>query len=498
MDREDRGELKVVLISTYELGHQPFGLASPAAWLREAGAEVACLDLSRSVLSFPSVDSVPSVLSEGSVRSVRAADVIAFYLPMHTATRLAVEALPRIRGLNPRAHLCFYGLYAPLNEIYLRRLGAQTILGGEFEEGLAKLVERLAEEEASGTAARNDTWESRQEEPVISMGRQRFRVPDRGGLPELERYARLEMANGERRVAGYTEATRGCKHLCRHCPIVPVYQGRFRIVQREVVLADIGQQVEAGAAHITFGDPDFFNGVGHSLAIVEALHREHPGLTYDATIKIEHLLKYAHLLKRLRETGCLFVTTAVECLDDRVLGLLDKGHTREDFIRVAELFRGVGLALSPTFIPFHPWTTVEGYCEMLEALGELGLAESIAPVQLAIRLLIPAQSKLLELPELRERTGEFDERELSYRWSYDDAGVERLYQAVREIVGAERKRKLSRTEIFSRVLAEARKARQEINASCRRAGKEAVDASVPALALPARATIPYLDEPWFC
>ena len=159
MDREGRRELKVVLISTYELGHQPFGLASPAAWLREAGAEVACLDLSRSVLSFPSVDSVPSVLSEDSVRSVRAADVIAFYLPMHTATRLAVEALPRIRGLNPRAHLCFYGLYAPLNEIYLRRLGAQTILGGEFEEGLAKLIERLTEEEASGTAARDDTWE---------------------------------------------------------------------------------------------------------------------------------------------------------------------------------------------------------------------------------------------------------------------------------------------------------------------------------------------------
>jgi len=151
--------MKVVLISTYELGRQPFGLASPAAWLREAGIEVACLDLSR------------SLLSADPVLSVRAADLIAFYLPMHTATRLAVETLPRVRDLNPRAHLCFYGLYAPLNETYLRRLGAQTILGGEFEEGLTQLVQRLATPDASGTATRDSLRERAQLEPVISMAR---------------------------------------------------------------------------------------------------------------------------------------------------------------------------------------------------------------------------------------------------------------------------------------------------------------------------------------
>src|SRR5574341_354103 len=112
--------MKVVLVSTYELGHQPFGLASPAAWLREMGAEVTCLDLSRSALQ---------------EEAIRSADLIAFYVPMHTAARLAVQWLGRIRALTPRAHLCFYGLYAPLNESYLRRLDAQTILGGEFEEG---------------------------------------------------------------------------------------------------------------------------------------------------------------------------------------------------------------------------------------------------------------------------------------------------------------------------------------------------------------------------
>jgi hypothetical protein len=37
--------MKVLLISTYELGLQPFRLASPAARLAEAGVGVSCLDL---------------------------------------------------------------------------------------------------------------------------------------------------------------------------------------------------------------------------------------------------------------------------------------------------------------------------------------------------------------------------------------------------------------------------------------------------------------------
>src|SRR4029077_18432792 len=86
MLRGEYAALKVVLISTYELGHQPFGLASPAAWLRRNGAEVVCLDLSR------------QSLSEDAVRS---ADVVAFYVPIHPATRLAIRLTEPIRRLNP-------------------------------------------------------------------------------------------------------------------------------------------------------------------------------------------------------------------------------------------------------------------------------------------------------------------------------------------------------------------------------------------------------------
>src|SRR5215470_17287442 len=122
--------MKVLLISTYEMGRQPFGLASPAAWLRKAGADVAALDLSQ------------QPLDKGEVSW---ADIIAFYLPMHTATRIAARAIERVRALNPVAHLCCYGLYAPMNAGFLRGLGVHTILGGEFEQPLVDMLRRLSE-----------------------------------------------------------------------------------------------------------------------------------------------------------------------------------------------------------------------------------------------------------------------------------------------------------------------------------------------------------------
>ncbi len=457
--------MKVLLISTYESGHQPFGLASPAAWLREDGFFVGVLDLSQTPLN---------------EQAVRDASLIAFYLPMHTATRIALRVIARARALNPATHLCAYGLYAPLNAEVLRRAGVATILGGEFESGLLALAQRLR---ASGEG---NGFEP-QREPEISLERQHFLVPDRSGLPELERYSRLVLPGGGERIAGYTEASRGCKHLCRHCPIVPVYGGKFRIVEQGVVLEDIRRQVAAGAEHITFGDPDFFNGVRHALELVEALHREHPQVSYDVTIKVEHLLKHARHLPRLRETGCAFVTTAVESLDDRELVLLDKGHTRADFFRLVTLFRETGLALAPTFVAFTPWTTLESYEELLRTLAELDLVENVPPVQLMLRLLIPARSRLLELREVQELIGPFDEAALSYRWQHPDPRVDRLQRQVAAMVEAGGQEKWERRAVFCEAWKLARGALPQPLPS------------IPAVApREARATIPYLTEPWFC
>jgi radical SAM superfamily enzyme YgiQ (UPF0313 family) len=457
--------MQVVLISTYELGRQPFGLASPAAWLRQAGARVTCLDLS------------VERLNEEAIAS---ADLVAFYVPMHTATRIATRVVERVKTLNPNAHLCFYGLYASMNEPFLRALGADTILGGEYEAGLVSLVQRLR---ASPMAATRTP----QPEPLISLAKQEFLIPDRRGLVALSKYASLHVGNGQSKTVGYTEASRGCKHLCRHCPVVPVYNGLFRIVQRDVVLEDIRRQVAGGAEHITFGDPDFFNGIGHALALVRSMQQEHPHLTYDVTIKVEHLLKHAEHLGTLRETGCLFVTSAVESIEDRVLAILDKGHTRDDFTHVVRLCRETGLVLNPTFVAFTPWISVEGYQDLLSLLAELDLIEQVAPIQLAIRLLIPAGSKLLELPDVRDMVGPFDEAGLIYPWRHKDPRVDQLQADIQALVQAGAARGEDRREIFSQVwmLAE----------------RSPVGSPRPfahAAPLPHAASIPYLTEPWYC
>jgi hypothetical protein len=263
--------------------------------------------------------------------------------------------------------------------------------------------------------------------------------------------------------------------------VVPVYRGLFRIVQADVVLEDIRRQVAMGAEHITFGDPDFFNGPGHAIPIVEALHREWPGLSYDVTIKVEHLLQHRDLLPVLHKTGCLFVTSAVESLDDTVLEKLAKGHTRAGFEEALRLMRAAGLPLAPTFIPFTPWTTMESYREFLRALVDLELVEPVAPVQLAVRLLLPEGSLLLELDEIRARIEPFDARALCYRWHNADIRLDALCAAIQETIKRDERRRKGRWDIFRNIWDMAQ------------AGEFPVDAPMVS-----RATIPYLTEPWYC
>jgi radical SAM superfamily enzyme YgiQ (UPF0313 family) len=452
--------MRVVLVSTYDLGHQPFGLASPAAWLRGAGVEVRCVDLAKEPLP---------------AESIEAADLVAFHLPMHTATRLAAPVIRRVRALNPRARLCAYGLYAPLNAEWLRSIGVTDVLGGEFEEELTRVC--TGPGPVTG-AARTPAAPSAS--PLLP--RLQLRVPDRSGLPPLNRYATLQLGDGRARVAGYTEASRGCRHLCRHCPVVPIYQGQFRVVQPEVVLADIDAQVSAGAQHITFGDPDFFNGPTHALRIVTALSASHGELTYDVTIKIEHLLRRRDLLPHLRQTGCLFVTSAVETLDDRTLAILEKGHTRADFLEAVRLCREAGLTLVPTFVPFHPWTTLADYCDLLDTIEALDLVPHVAPIQLAIRLLVPEGSRLLELESVRSLVEPYDRATLAYPWKHPAPAVDCLHQEVTAIVGG--RLSTDRSAVFDEISDLAHE----------RAGI----ARPPRRARGGELRVPYMNEPWYC
>jgi radical SAM superfamily enzyme YgiQ (UPF0313 family) len=361
-----------------------------------------------------------------------------------------------------------------MNAAFLRARGVATILGGEFEPALLDLAERLR----AGTAVPT------QRRTMVGREKVPFVMPDRSRLPALERYAKLILPDGTQRVAGFVEASRGCKHLCRHCPVVPVYEGRFRVVPEAVVMADIGGQVAAGARHISFGDPDFLNGPTHALRLARALHEAYPDLTFDATIKVQHLIEHAALLPELARLGCLFVTSAVESIDDRVLEYLDKNHAAADFERAARLLHAAGIAFAPTFVAFTPWTTLGSYVALLERIADLGLVESVPPVQLAIRLLVPEGSRLLDLPGFREWLQPFDPALLGYPWCHDHSGVDALQTRILDGIAAAERAGWSRRTIFTAVWQWAHEAAGSVAPSLR-------DAHFGA-------PVPHLSEPWYC
>jgi len=450
--------MNISLINPYELGRQPFGLAEPAAFLQAAGHTVRCCDLS--------IQKLDSCLDETT-------GIVAIYIAMHTATRIAVEALPKIRQLAPQASLCVYGLYAPMNADLFRSLGVGTVLGGEFETGLLSMAARIE-------AGRGET----QTEAETSLDKITFIAPDRSKLPPLSQYARLINPDGSEKTVGFAETTRGCKYLCRHCPVVPVYQGKFFVIPADIVLDDIRAQVQAGARHISFGDPDFFNGPGHALRIVRTLHQEFPVLTYDATIKIEHIVRYPEEIKVLKETGCLFILSAVEAVDDTILELLDKGHSREDFINALAFLRKIDINLAPTFVAFTPWTTLDIYLQLLEDIVTWQLVESVAPVQLSIRLLIPAGSYILKLENIDAIVGDFDAGILGHPWRNPDPRVDELQQQVQSWVTRAESEGLSRPDIFLEIWRLAH----------RQAGRSAPELNLEHTGK----AVPRLSENWYC
>ncbi len=449
----------ILLVACYELGHQPLAVAWPAAFLEAQGYAPAVMDVA---------------VEPFDAAKVRRARLVAISVPMHTALRLGVRVAAQVREVNPSCHVVFYGLYAALNADHLLAGGADSILGGEVEPLLVELCRRLETGEPPAVAGGR-----------AHLARLAFPVPSRSALPPLKKYARLER-DGRLELAGYVEASRGCKHLCRHCPIPPVYGGRFFVVPREVVLADVRQLVEAGATHVTFGDPDFLNGPGHALAVARALHAEFPGITFDVTAKVEHLLRERRRLPELAGLGCLFIVSAVESLSDTVLGHLAKGHTRADVFEALGIVRAAGLALRPTWVAFTPWTTLDDYRDMLAFVEGEGLIDHVDPVQYSIRLLVPPGSLLGGSPAMRPYLGELVEHAFHYRWTHPDPRVEALEAAVAATVAEAAERSEDAAVTFDRIRRLADEA----------AGRPAGPPAAPPA--PDRKRPPRLTEPWFC
>jgi radical SAM superfamily enzyme YgiQ (UPF0313 family) len=454
--------VRALLISTYELGHQPLHVASPAAALRRATHEVRCLDLS---------------VQPWDPRALEWAQAVGFSVPMHTAMRLALTAGRRVRREHPGLPICFYGLYATVSrELVEGELGARVI-AGEYEPALTAWVDGLSAPHAPAPNA---------ERPVIHLQRGTFDPPARELLPGLEQYARLAVG-GEERLVGYVEASHGCVHRCRHCPVPTIYDGRIRVVGAETVLRDVERLANMGARHITFGDPDFLNGWRHSTAIVRAVHERCPELTFDCTTKVEHVLEHPEIWEEMAACGCLFVICALESVNDEILVRLDKGHTTAEAVRALNLLRRHGIETRPSFMPFTPWTTPRDVLEILDFVGAHDLVANVDPVQYTIRLLVPEGSLLLEREDLREHLGPYEPERLSYPWRSADPASDQLQGRLSALVQQSAAAKESTGLTFARVRAAVREATGEANVP-----------EPEAIALGSTEGRPRLTEPWFC
>jgi radical SAM superfamily enzyme YgiQ (UPF0313 family) len=482
--------MRVLLVSTYELGHQPLHLAAPAAALAAAGHEVRMLDTSVEPWTREPVDW---------------AEAVAFSVPMHTAMRLALRAAAAVRAVRPDLPICLYGLYATVSrDLTLGPAGlADHAIAGEYEEGLLTWADALAAPErkspaASATRLSRSTVniavqrDSQTPRAVIDLGRRRpAGTPARQGLPPLERYAHLALG-GEERIVGYVEASRGCLHRCRHCPVPVIYDGRIRIVPADVVLADIESLVKAGARHITFGDPDFLNGPQHSMRVVAAMHERWPELTFDCTVKVEHILRHDGLWPELAAAGCLFVVSAFETVNDDTLARLDKGHTSADAAAAVALLRRHSIEIRPSFLPFTPWTTLDEVADIVDFVAALDLVPNVDPVHYTIRLLLPQGSLLEPILAAEGRLGAYDAERLTWTWASEDRTVDELQTRLAALVEGAQTAGEPIEQIYGRVRAVAHAA----------AGRHpAGGATDPTPVLSRSGTgegRPRLTEPWFC
>ena len=310
-----------------------------------------------------------------------------------------------------------------------------------------------------------------------------FPTPARGSLPKLDKYAHYS-EDGKHHLAGYVEASRGCLHTCAHCPITPVYQGRFFIVPFETVMADVRQQVAAGAKHITFGDPDFLNGPGHALKIARTLHAEYPQVTFNFTTKVEHIIEHKAIMPEFARLGCTFIVSAFEATSDHILTRLNKGHSRAQMEEALVILTQAEIAPEPTWMPFTPWTSLEDYLDLLAWIRQQDLIPHTPAVQLAVRMLVPPGSALLNHSDVSEWAGPLNTDNFTHIWTHPNPAMDQLQQTIIGI--AEQYIDDDPYQVFKRIEAAAHQLSEQPQ---------------PAYAFPPvqyTKTPPKLTENWFC
>ncbi len=436
----------VLVVALYELGRPPSDAMTLVNSLRADGLSATWCDLA---------------VDEWS-EEFGTCDLAVFLVPMHTAARLVVEAAARLRVERPTLPTGTFGLYAHVAGPQLEA-SVDMSFGPDEYPALLRWVTDL------GVATH----------PAAQHVNKRA---------DLTKYARLSI-NDELRVAGSVGASSGCLHRCRHCPVPVGFDGRIRLTSADSVLEEIDRQVDSGAQHISFADPDFLNARSHSLRIVRALHERYPSVTFDCTVKVEHILKYPDLWDEFAQLGCLFVISAFECVDDRVLEILDKGHVAADCETALKIVRAAGIEVRPSFLPFTPWSSLLGIGDLFAFVERCDLIDSIDAIQLAIRLLVPVGSLLVEHPEMQSLIGTYDAAGMTYSWRSSDPRVDALQAELAAIAETGSVTAESPRETYARM-------REAV-------GRSLVEASIEVPfgeAIPFGSVVgrPRMTESWFC
>ena len=373
--------MKILLLSFYDLGKQPKIISELYKKLDNGSNQIDVVDYS---------------IEEKNL-TLDNYDVLGIYASMHTASVLAEQYL-RDRKLPNK--LFVFGLYANVfSEMFSN---FQSIHSFDSDE-----LESLLEVQLN---------------PNYSF---KHSVPDRTILPSITDYSHI-VDGSNNLIAGSVETTYGCKHECTHCPVPIEFKGMFKTFGTEKIITDVTNQVEEGAKHISFNDPDFFNGPKHALKILQLLNEKHPSITYDSTIKVEHILKYPDYFQELKNLNMLFVISAFETTNDHVLNILQKNHSFNDLNKAVELSLENKIDIRPTWMPFSPWTEQNDLISIIKLIENYKLRETVDPIQLTIKLLVPKNSLILKRPEMKEYLLDYDPASFSYAWQYKFPNIDNI------------------------------------------------------------------------
>ena len=377
--------MKILLLSFYDLGKQPKIISELYSRLKTNYIEVDIVDYS--------IEDRDIQLEEY--------DALGIYASMHTASVLAQNYLKN--KILPKKVFTF-GLYGNV----LSELNENIYYVEDFESD--KLSTYL-------NIKFNDNFTLKNT------------VPDRKILPDISKYAHLVKGN-RKLIAGSVETTYGCKHSCTHCPVPIVFNRSFKTYSEEKIINDVSNQIESGAKHISFNDPDFFNGPKYSLKILDILVNKFPSITYDSTIKVEHILKYEKYFIELSKMNMLFVISAFETTNDFILNILQKNHSSYDIEKATEISLLNNMDIRPTWMPFTPWTEIKDLHNIISFIEKYQLRETVDPIQLTIKLLIPKNSLILTTPEIQKYIGVYDQESFSHLWSYKNPQVGELQETL--------------------------------------------------------------------